>query len=214
MNLNRTRPWVAAGVILAIAMAVATWLLAVAPTRSEAAALRDDTASVQTQNDVLMARATTLEQQAEDRAGLEARARGALAALPDDINLPAFNRQLAQHAQARGIEIVSISAGAAAAPGGTATEASSADLLAVPITIETSGPRLAQMYFLRDVQEDGPRAALVTSTSVTADGDDLLTAPIQIQTTMTTQLSVFSHALTARDDELLADVVDSSTTAG
>lgn len=213
MSTAGSRPWIAGGVLAALVLAAVTWFLVVGPTRSDARTLRDDTAAVQQQNAALQAKADVLRAQAENRGELESGVRDALSALPSDVALPDFNRELAQHAAARGVALTSISVGAAAAPGvaGVAGEtAAPAGLLGVPITIQTTGPALNQLFFLRDVQEVGPRAALVSAASMAA----LENADTDASATLTTQLTVFASTLSARDAELLAGVLGNLPTAG
>jgi Tfp pilus assembly protein PilO len=221
VNLTGTRPWIVGGVLAALLMAGLTWLLVVGPSRSESQSLRDDTASVQTQNDVLGAKVAALRAQAEDRTAVETSAADALATMPSELALPDFNRELAAHAAARGVRVTSTSVGAASGPTAGAA-ADPAGVLSVPVTIEASGARLALLYFLRDLQEVGPRAALVSSVSVGADTESdaavgetavdpavIATNGNVVPTTITVQLSVFAHALSDADSALLADVVGS-----
>lgn len=201
MNTTGSRPWVIAGVLAALVLTAVTWLLIVGPTRSEARTLRDDTTAVRQQNAALAAKTAELRRQAENRDELETGVRNALGALPDDVALPDLNRELSRHAAARGVELSSISVGAAVAPGqGAAGAVAPTGLLGVPITIQTRGPALSQLYFLRDVQEVGPRAALVSAASITA----LENGSVDDAATLTTQFTVFAASLSPRDRELLA----------
>ena len=183
MTTSSTRSWVIGGVVAALLLVAVTWLLVISPARSSAQTLRDDKLNVEQQNLVLLTKSNALKKQAENRAQLETDVRSALDQLPDDVSLPDFNKELAGHAAAQGVTLSSITVGAAAAPTATTT-AAPAGLLAVPITVQTRGSALAQLYFLRDIQQTGPRAALVTSTSLTALED----TDIETASTMTLQL--------------------------
>ncbi|MCY7396122.1 MAG: hypothetical protein LH468_08245 [Nocardioides sp.] len=211
MNATRSRPWVVAGLLAALVLATLTWFLVIGPTRSETQTLGEDTAAVQFQNEALVAKTAQLREQAEGRDELETGVRSALDALPVDVSLPDFNRELATHAAAHGVEVSGISVGAAAAPGqATAAGAAPHGTIGVPITIQTRGPALSQLYFLRDVQEVGPRAVLVSATALTA----LENASVDDASTLTTQLTVFASALSGRDSELLTAVLRNDPTAG
>lgn len=219
MNLSTsTRPWVIAGVVGALIMAAVTWFLVVSPTRADAQTLRDDTAAIVAQNDLLVAKAATLSAAAADRTGLEGEVRAAVAALPTDAALPDFNRELTQHAAARGVQIDNLSVGSPVAATQSATGAAiPAGLLQVPITIQTTGLPYAQLYFLRDLQEVGPRAAMVSSVSLSAaaapdgeastDGSTEESTDGVAPTTMTTQLMIFTSPISDQDSTLLAGVL-------
>lgn len=207
--MTGTRAWAAGGAVVAVLMVVVTWLVIIGPARSDAQALRDDTLSVQQQNQVLAAKTNALRKLAENRTQLETDVRAALDALPTDVALPALNRQLAQQADARGVQLTSISVGAVAAPVSTGTTVAPAGMLAVPLTIQTKGPALAQLLFLRDVQQTGPRAALVSSTSMDASEN----ADLESDSSTTTQLTVFAASLSPGDQELLTTALGDAPTA-
>jgi len=101
--------------------------------------------------------------------------------------------------------------GSATTPGSTAkpadatagTPAVAAAVRAIPITVTSTGPALQQLYFLRDIQEVGPRRALVNSTSIVPMGEE----PIDVAATLTIQLTVFSAPLSAATQAQLAEVL-------
>jgi Tfp pilus assembly protein PilO len=186
-----SRLLVGGGAVAAIFIAALSWLMVISPMRSGAQTLRENAAAVDTQNQAIAAETATLRQQVADRDQLVASARAALGALPPGAQLPGFNRQLAHQARADGVDLTSIAIGAstssgatgAAAPGGTLT---------IPVTIQTTGPITQQLLFLHDLQQVGPRRALVTSTSV-APGQE--GSSVETSSTLTVQLSVFAAPL-------------------
>jgi len=203
-----SRLLVGGGVVAALFIAALSWFMVVSPLRSDAQTLRENTAAVQTQNLAIEARTVTLREQLENRDQLVESARQALAGLPPGAQLPGFNRQLARQADAQGVDLTSISVGASttSAVAGTAPgqAAQSAGTLTIPVTIQTSGPIAQQLLFLHDLQQVGPRRALVTSTSV-APGQ--ASTSIETTSTMTVQLTVFAAPLSAEARAQLADVL-------
>jgi Tfp pilus assembly protein PilO len=193
-----SRLLVGGGAVAALFIAALSWFMVISPLRSDAETLRVNTAAVQTQNVALEARTATLRQQVEHRDQLVESARQALAGLPPGAQLPGFNRQLARQAHAQGVDLTSISVGAStssAVAGAAADPATaSAGTLTIPVTIQTSGSVAQQLLFLHDLQQVGPRRALVTSTSV-APGQ--VGTSIESSSIMTVQLTVFAAPLSA-----------------
>jgi hypothetical protein len=194
-------------------MVLASWLLVIGPVRADTKGLDEDTGAVETQNVALEAKLNGLKEQDAHRDELIAGVGTSLAALPPDVALPAFNRQILNQAAARDVELMNITVGAATNPVqlGAPTDPATpvTGQLAVPIVIQTKGPVLSQLYFLRDLQEVGPRMALVTSTAMTSEGatdvaDDVFT--------LTTQLTVFASELSESDREQLAEVLGDDLT--
>lgn len=213
MTTHTSRFWLIGGGVVAVMIVLASWLLVISPVRADTQELRDDTEAVETQNVALEAKLNGLKEQDAHRDELIAGVRTSLAALPPDVALPAFNRQILNQASERGVELINITVGAATSPvqAGAPTDPATpaAGQLAVPIVIQTKGPVLSQLYFLRDLQEVGPRLALVTSTAMTTEGqldeaDDVFT--------LTTQLTVFASELSESDREQLAEVLGDDLT--
>jgi hypothetical protein len=205
------RVWLGAGVLGTVVIVAAAWLLVIGPQRSAVETLRSDTEAVELSNATLTTKTATLRQQAEGRDELTASLRGALAQLPSEDDLPEFSRQLARQAKERDVSVTGIVVGSATAPG-TATDAAAAGagtgavaptVRAIPVTVVSTGPALQQLYFLRDIQQVGPRRALVTSTSIVPLGE----AGIDTASTMTVQLTVFSAPLSDVTQAQLADVL-------
>ncbi len=195
MNLSGTRPWVVAGLVGAFVLLALTWFTIIGPTRSETATLRADEVTVQQQNQVLETQVDRLRTRAEDRETMHSTVDHLLDTLPDDSSLPQLSEQLVQHADARGVVLTSISVAAATTPTLDPAEATPpAGLVAVPITIQSTGRLPDQLAFLEDLRKEGPRAALVTSTSLSAVDDGRAGS-----VTLTTQFTVFAAPLAADD---------------
>lgn len=205
------RVWLGAGVFAAVVLVAAAWLLVIAPQRSAVETLQTDTEAVELTNATLAAKTATLRKEAEGRKKLTANLQQALAGLPPDDDLPEFSRQLARQARDRGVTVTGIVVGSATSPGTTTdpaaattgTPAVASTVRAIPVTVTSTGPALQQLYFLRDIQEVGPRRALVTSTSIVPAGEE----PVDVASTMTVQLTVFSAPLSAATQAQLADVL-------
>jgi len=203
------RVWLAAGVFGAVALVVVAWLLVIAPQRSAVETLRTDTEAVELTNATLAAKTAKLRKEAEGRKKLTANLQQALAGLPPDDDLPEFSRQLARQARDRGVALTGIVVGSATTPGTAAagTAAVPATVRAIPVTVTSTGAALQQLYFLRDIQEVGPRRALVTSTSIVPLGE----GAIDTASTLTVQLTVFSEPLSAATQAQLAAVLGDDT---
>ena len=201
--------WLGLGAALALLMVVPAWLLVVSPHRATTATLQADTESVAMQNAALVAKTTELRAKAENRDELASELATALTELPWETKLPEFSRQLTQHAETRGVNLTSISVGAATTPGVAADQSvdPATALRAVPITIVSTGTALQELFFLRDVQEVGPRRVLVTSTAMQPTDD----GTIEGSATMTTQLMVFSAPVTAEARAQLKDLLAEET---
>ena len=212
MTTSSSRFWLIGGGVVAVLIVLVSWLLVIGPVRADTAALQDDTAAVESQNDVLEANLNALKEQDEHRDELVAGVRKSLAALPPDVALPDFNRQILKQAAGRGVEVVNITVGAATSPvqPGVPTDPTvpTTGQLAVPIVIQTKGSSLGQLYFLRDIQEEGPRLALINSTALASDteveGSDVYT--------LTIQLSIFASELSEGDRDQLAEVLGDDLT--
>lgn len=222
-NGPSSRLWLAGGALLALLIVLASWFLVISPVRGDTSTLEEDTASVETQNTVLLAELNRLEEQDANRDQLVQTLRDSLAGLPADVAIPDFNKQVVSQAAAHNVDLTSVTVGPATAPvqdgaAGAATSttdpsAPATGLLGVPITIETTGSQIDLLYFLKDLQQAGPRRALVVSTAfadqastdgASADGE----APVASDDfKLTTQLTIFSSSLSDADREQLADVL-------
>jgi hypothetical protein len=205
------RVWLGAGLLAAAVVITVAWLLVIAPQRSAADTLRSDTEAVELSNATLAAKTAQLREEAEGRDELTASLRAALAQLPFDDDLPEFSRQLARQAKGRYVDLTGIVVGSATVPGTVTDPAAATDgtvgaaptARAIPITLVSVGPALQQLYFLRDIQEIGPRRALVTSTSLVP----LAEGSLEDASTMTVQVTVFSAPLSEVTQTQLADVL-------
>lgn len=213
MNAPRLgeRAWYAVGALLALLIVLAAWFVVVGPTRSDAADLRESAANVQTQNDALVSKLATLKREAEQRTQLAADVKKALDALPPGTNLPVFSRQVTAQATHRGVDLTGFAVGSATTPGSAVASTTTSPVLAIPVTITSTGPALAQLYFLRDLQQDGPRLALVNSTSLAPGQGATDSGSIVDSSTLTVQLTVFTRRLPSTTRDQLAGLLGDAT---
>ena len=203
---QNSKLWLGLGVVLSLLMVVPTYLLVIAPHRASTSTLESDTEAVAMQNTALASKAAVLREKDENRAELTQTLATALSELPWETKLPEFSRQLTRHAEKNGVSVTSISIGSATTPGQPAEESvdPATTVRAVPITIVTTGTALQQLFFLRDVQQVGPRRALVSTTSLIPTD----TGTIEDMATMTTQLVVFSSPVADETREQLRDILN------
>lgn len=188
---DNKRAWLGGGAVVAVLIVLAGWFLVIDPELSAASANRDQTASSNQQNQALQIRNNVLQEKNNDQGALQAGLAAALAQLPSDGALPAFTRQLSAQANAAGVVLTGVIIGAAtpvvatggqtaaaaglgstaattsaAAPATTAAAAppaTSAGLVQMTITLNATGLGRDDLAFLRAIQWNGPRRALVTA---------------------------------------------------
>ncbi|ROP26826.1 hypothetical protein [Pseudokineococcus lusitanus] len=228
MQLTRTRLWVGGAALAALALTTGSWFGLVAPRHDEAAALREQTSSVASQNDVLETRIAGLEAQLAELPARRAEAAALREQLPAQADLPSLIRQLSALADRSGTTLVGVTpteptAAAAAAPttaadpaavpadaaapvattDGTAA-AEPGGLETVPVAVTATGTFAQVQELLRLVQTELPRAVLVKDASMTAadTGVDLAVTA-----------DVFVLPLTAQEEQLALAAAPAATPA-
>jgi hypothetical protein len=181
------RVWLTGGAVLAVLIILAGWFLVINPELSAASSNRQQAASADQQNQALQKRNDDLMEKNNDQGALQAGLSAMLAQLPSDGALPEFIRQLSAQASTAGVTLTSVLIGAAtpvvaaaqgaptaAAPvspaAGSTTAAvipaTSASLVQMTITINATGLGRHDLAFLRAIQWNGPRRALVTAVAL------------------------------------------------
>lgn len=203
MNTQPHRLWILGGIVGAIVLIAASWLLLVGPKLDDADSVRDQTADAQQQNAVLQAKVDKLQADSAGINDLLASLDALRDQLPVTSGLDSLTRQITEQASAAKVDVTSIvigvpavvkpsgsSAGSAPTAGSPATDdssdqattaaadpAASADpatsavapqvasvgLYSIPVTVQADGTLAAQLVFLKAVQQQGPRSALVSS---------------------------------------------------
>jgi Tfp pilus assembly protein PilO len=185
--LQNRRTWVGGGVVLAIVLIAASWLMLIHPRLADASSLRSAASSADTQNFVLQSKVNRLRKQNEKIGELRSTIRSDLAQLPLDSGLPDFTRQISAQAGANGVSITSLAIGSIAPTAAGSTNS----VYTIQVTLISTGSLTRQLAFLDDVQVDGPRRALVSSTQFSS-GSGGTAGSIDADTTLTTQLTIFS----------------------
>ena len=190
--LKSDRFWMLGGVLAAIVVAALAWFLAVGPELSHASSLESQTTDAQDQNAALQVNIHKLQQQNSDMTALTAALQKARTALPVDIDIAAYTKQLTDYAASNHVQVVGLSASAPVSallkPGQPVTPAAGAaagQLFALPLTVIVKGSPADDLKYLTAVQT-GPRAGLVTSTQLAANA-----ATTGNFTQLTIQLQVF-----------------------
>jgi hypothetical protein len=224
-----TRLWTIGGALATVVLAAAGWFMAVHPVLADTADVKSQTASTLMQNDIARTKVAQLAAQHAKVGALSAELRAAIAALPLDNGLPAFTRQLSAQASANHVQLGSVTVGsiapmvataaAAATPAATpattdpaATPAAPATgtadpgaLVAIQITVNSTGTATRQLAFLHAIRVTGARRALVTSTNLAvADGQS-----IDGTCTMTNQITIFSAPRSAAAQAQLQKLLNS-----
>jgi hypothetical protein len=201
------RYWLGGGVLAAVAIAAIGWLGVISPQLSSASSLRNEANSVGVQNSVLQGKANALKKENDKLPALTTRLNRAVIALPIDSGLPEFTRQVNSQAAQSGVALTGITVASVTAVGngtgttsgtgatGTGSAPAAGAVFAIPITLVATGRATDQLAFLKAVQVDGPRRALVSSTQFAPVGDG---TSIDASSTMTVQLSIYTAPLTPK----------------
>ncbi|MFN0281721.1 MAG: type 4a pilus biogenesis protein PilO [Kineosporiaceae bacterium] len=113
MLTSRTARWAAGTALLCVALLAVSWLLLVSPRRAEAAELRDQNVATQTQNDLLEVKIAQLRSQFARLPESQAELADILAQMPADAGMPRLVRDLDAMAKESGVELTSLTPGAA-----------------------------------------------------------------------------------------------------
>jgi Tfp pilus assembly protein PilO len=203
--MSKTRQWTV-GAALAIALIlVAGFMLLVQPQRSEAAALKEQTASQEQAALTLQSKVAQLKAQQKDLPRQQARLAEIQTRLPETPALPSLIRSLSVAADTAGAELVTLApsapidlSGGGAAPGGApagsvqpgaAQAAGNAALKEIPLRIEVTGSYAALTQFLTQV-EGLQRSMLVTDVTVaekTIEGTTTLSLSLGASVFMTSE---------------------------
>lgn len=176
MRLTRTRAWVGGTVAACLLLTTAAWFLLIGPQREEASSLREQVTATQSQNALLATRVDALAQQFADLPSQEAELSRLRASVPQEARLPELIRQVSALAVEAGVSLDTITPGQPApvtsAATGTTTAAAGVDgLLQVPLTLVASGSFPRAQAYLSALQQELPRALLVTGLTVARDGE-------------------------------------------
>ncbi len=221
------RVWLAGGAAVAVLIVAIGWLAVISPQLSSAKTLRVEADSARAQNSVLASKTAKLKRENDSVGALKTNLRAALAGLPFDSGLPTITRQFAAQATENKVALTSITFGtatsttgptaasttaattASAGSTGTAPSASAAaapaSVLSIPVTLLCKGTNKKLLAFLKAIQVNGPRRALVSATTLAGAGST--NGSIDKSANMTIQLSIFSAPMSAAARAQLAKLL-------
>jgi Tfp pilus assembly protein PilO len=208
--------WIGGGVVAAVAVAGAVWMFAVSPELSDAHNIRSQTADTQAQNAALEANVTKLQAAYAHIGKLRTALKEADDALPASLALSEFTQQISTQARQNHVSVTTLTAGVPGAvepptTPGTTTSAtpsestsssapsaagavSTTGLYSIPISVAIAGKQNDMIGFVRSVQRDGPRAALVSAATLASTPGTTTTGKSTAAsgpTTLTLQMQVF-----------------------
>lgn len=183
---HNERVWIGGGVIATLLLAGGLWSFVVSPQLDNVDSLKAQTADAQVQNLALQGNVSRLKAQYDHIADVKRELNAVHEQLPAQNALAQLTAQLSAQARAHHVSLTQYNAAnpqpvapptattaAAAAPASTApaavpaTGASPASgLYAIQVSVIVTGKVPDELGFVRAVQKDGPRTALVTSTQL------------------------------------------------
>ncbi len=156
--------WLIAGVTVVALLVAVTWLRLVAPQRTDAAELREQTATTEMQATQLRTRTAQLAA-AQTKIGELTRTRDArAAALPADSGVPAFLRQLQAAGTAVDVDVSGINVGQ------PTEEKAVPGVWSLPIQLTADGTADRLGAFLDDLQGSGQRRAVLIQNAGLSSG--------------------------------------------
>lgn len=163
--MTRTRGWTFGAAVVGVLIIIAAWFLAIAPQRSEAADLRDQTAAQVQANEQMRLKTKQLQAQFASLPERQAQLAEIRQQMPDNPSLPALIRDLSANAKAADVTLVSVSPGTPtpglAASGTAAADPTAGQLLTIPTMVEASGTYADLTLYLQKLQTQMRRAYLI-----------------------------------------------------
>jgi len=210
LSLQDRRLWTAGGVVLALLIVAASWLLFIHPKMSSTSSLRSDTNAEQLRESVLRAKTAALKKQYDNIAAYRKELAASLDALPSDSGLPSFTDQLNSEAASSNVVLNSIVVSSVTAPpaASTTTTTTPTGIYQIKVTLVSAGTLANQENFLNAVAT-GPRRTLISSSQLT-DSAGSQVASIDSGVTITTQLTVFSAPKTKQESDALETLLTGS----
>ncbi|WP_030176847.1 type 4a pilus biogenesis protein PilO [Spirillospora albida] len=163
----RERLWVLGGALVAAALLALGWLLFIGPQRAETDEVRAAATAAGDRADVLQRRLNQLRTQNAELPAYRTRLAGARAALPATPAMSQFLRHVEAAADATGMSVGGVTVGTA-----TGAAAGDAQAMSVPVVVNATGTAAAQVRFLDRLQNEQPRAVLITSVNVVPKDDE------------------------------------------
>lgn len=176
---SKARSWLVGGALGALVLLALGWFLVVSPKRSQAAAVRDETATQESANTVLRQQIAMLQAQAKGLVAKQAALQEVGRRVPPEPQLPALVRNLTGVHDRSGADIISITP--AAPVSAVPTVPGAAAYSTIPVTLQVAGDyaqltlfldeleRLERLYVVKGVQ--------ISSGKAPAPGDKVVLGP-------------------------------------
>lgn len=182
--MTSSRKWTAGAVAVAVLLTLASWFLLIAPQRSEASDLRDQTAAQVNTNDQIRLKTQQLQAEFASLPERQAQLAEIKQQLPDGPGLPTLVRDLSSYAKSAGVSLQSVAPGVPTAvgaatgagvttPGATpAPSASGVTLQAIPTTVTATGTYAELTLYLQKLQSSMRRAFLIQNIQLAPAPED------------------------------------------
>jgi hypothetical protein len=186
--------WIGGGIVAGLVLAAGAWFGAISPELSHTSSLHSQQADAETQNQILMHRANMLRADSDQLPTIVKQLQVDLALLPITADLAGYTKQLSGQAAGSGLSISVINIGdpTQVNSDGTASQSvattAAGRVFGFPITLTTNGTYAGQLQMLKQLEQAGPRVALVHSVKFGALGGS---QSVDGSSTMTIQLTIF-----------------------
>jgi Tfp pilus assembly protein PilO len=196
MPQTRSSRWALMTSALCLVLLVGTWLLLIAPRRSQAAELQGQQVTTQQHNDELTARIADLRSQYGQLPAKRAELAAVLQQIPSVADVPQLVREINTMAEASGVTVDAITRSPAATVTASAAKAdpTTAGLVQIPLTMTLHGDYFQAMAFLQKLQTQLPRALLISGVQVAQNTSG--STKDQIQLSLTGAVYVWPNAPT------------------
>lgn len=196
--MTKSRAWSAGAAVLAVLMMVGAWFVLIAPQRSEAASLRDQTTQQQQFNEQVKLKTAQLKAQFASLPARQAQLAEIKQEMPDNPALPSLVRDLSSYADDAGVQLTSVAPAAPqplsnGAATSTASAAATAPIQQIQTTIVANGSYSELTLYLQKLQSKMRRAVLIENLALTpVKGEDA--KPDELQLTIIGKVFVLDSA--------------------
>jgi Tfp pilus assembly protein PilO len=173
------RIWVIGGVLGAILLLAGGWFLLVAPQHAKSESLRGDVETARVRQTALERELANLRKQDSERSKYEGQLDRDRRALPAHSGLSDFLRELQSTSVAANVSVSGLTIGAP-----SKVAAANKPVYSLPITVTADGTAANLDRFLYQLQHVQPRAVLVGTGTMAAEGDAKLPGPASLTLTM------------------------------
>jgi Tfp pilus assembly protein PilO len=202
--MSKTRLWLFLTVPAVLLVLAAGWFAVVSPKRADAAALREQTAGIESNINSLRLTLADLKRKQAELPAQQAALATLQRKIPDQPQLPPLQRAITDHAESAGVALVTTApgtpvllgnaAGTASTPNATPSASAGAatpaeGIFVVPMTVVVTGEYSEMQRFLK-LTEDMERALLVQGFALTQVDDEAPTTPGSLKLSITGQVFV------------------------